>query len=72
MGGRGSAFSLVQHIADACEVRFASVVTEPDPDPADLLLLDETPRLTPEQRLRRMLGYVRLIEAGRAAVMEDR
>jgi hypothetical protein len=49
---------------------FASVVTEPDADPEDVSLLDETLRPTPEERLRRMLAYVRFIEAGRAAVME--
>jgi hypothetical protein len=46
------------------------VVTESDADPEDVSLLDQTLRLTPEERLRRMLAYVRFIEAGRAAVME--
>lgn len=34
------------------------------------MLLEEALRLTPEERLHRMLAYVRFIEAGRAAVME--
>jgi DNA-binding transcriptional regulator YiaG len=32
---------------------------------------DETLRLTPEERLRRMLAYVRFIKAGRAAVLRS-
>jgi transcriptional regulator with XRE-family HTH domain len=64
------AFSLVQRIVEACHANFASVVTEPDVDPEDVTLLEETLRLTPEERLQRMLAYVRFIEAGRAAVME--
>jgi transcriptional regulator with XRE-family HTH domain len=66
------AFSLVQRIVEACHADFASVVTEPDVDPEDMLLLDETLRLTPAERLQRMLAYVRFIEAGRAAVAEAR
>jgi transcriptional regulator with XRE-family HTH domain len=66
------AFSLVQRIVEACDADFASVVTEPDADPEDVLLLEETLRLTPAERLQRMLAYVRFIEAGRAAVMEAR
>ena len=64
------AFSLVQWVVEACHADFASVVTEPDVDPEDVLLLEETLRLTPAERLQRMLAYVRFIEAGRAAVME--
>ena len=64
------AFSLVQRIVEACHANFASVVTEPDADPEDVILLEETLRLTPGERLQRMLAYVRFIEAGRAAVME--
>jgi hypothetical protein len=63
-------FSRVQQIVEACHANFASVVTEPDADPEDVMLLDETLRLTPGERLQRMLAYVRFIEAGRAAVME--
>lgn len=64
------AFSLVQRIVEACHANFASVVTEPDADPEDVMLLEETLRLTPGERLQRMLAYVRFIEAGRAAVLE--
>lgn len=64
------AFSRVQRIVEACQANFASVVTEPDADPEDVMLLEETLRLTPGERLERMLAYVRFIEAGRAAVME--
>jgi transcriptional regulator with XRE-family HTH domain len=63
------AFSLVQRVVEACHANFASVVTEPDVDPEDVTLLEEALGLTPEERLRRMLSYVRFIEAGRAAVM---
>jgi transcriptional regulator with XRE-family HTH domain len=68
--GGDPAFSLVQRIVEVCHANFASVVTEPDVDPEDVTLLEETLRLTPEERLHRMLAYVRFIEAGRAAVME--
>jgi hypothetical protein len=63
------AFSLVQRIVEACHANFGTIVTEPDADPEDVMLLEETLRLTPEERLQRMLAYVRFIEAGRAAVM---
>jgi transcriptional regulator with XRE-family HTH domain len=63
-------FSLVQRIVESCHANFASVVTEPDVDPEDETLLEATLRLTPEERLQRMLAYVRFIEAGRAAVLE--
>jgi hypothetical protein len=68
--GGDPAFSLVQRIVEVCHANFASVVTEPDVDPEDATLLEETLRLTPAERLHRMLAYVRFIEAGRAAVME--
>jgi predicted transcriptional regulator len=63
------AFSLVQRIVETCHANFASVVAEPDVDPEDVTLLEEALRLTPEERLQRMLAYVRFIEAGRAALM---
>jgi transcriptional regulator with XRE-family HTH domain len=60
-------FSVTQRAVEACQISLCSVLTEPDPDPQDLSLLDANLLLTPEERLRRMLSYVQFIEAGRAA-----
>jgi transcriptional regulator with XRE-family HTH domain len=61
-------FSVVQRAVAACQVDLGLVATLPEPDSADVALLDHTLRLTAEQRLEQMLAYVRFIEAGRAAL----
>jgi hypothetical protein len=66
------AFAVVQQAVEACDQNLAQVVSEPEPDPHDLALLDETLRLTVDQRLQRLKHYVRFIEAGRSAMREAR
>jgi hypothetical protein len=46
------------------------VLSEPDPDPPDVSLLEESLRLSVDERLERMLAYVRFIEAGRTALRD--
>jgi transcriptional regulator with XRE-family HTH domain len=65
-------FSIIQGGVEACQISLCSVLTVSDPDPHDLSLLDANLLLTPEERLRRMVSYVRFIEAGRAAVKARR
>jgi transcriptional regulator with XRE-family HTH domain len=61
-------FSVVERVAQASGFTLELEPVQPALDPHDLSLLDETLRLTPTERLARMVRYVRFIEAGRAAV----
>jgi transcriptional regulator with XRE-family HTH domain len=61
-------FSVVDRVARATGFTLEVEPVQPALDPHDLSLLDETLRLTPAERLARMVRYVRFIEAGRAAV----
>lgn len=63
-------FSVVERVVEACQMDLARVISEPDPDPHDVSLLEESLRLSVDERLERMLAYVRFIEAGRAALRE--
>jgi transcriptional regulator with XRE-family HTH domain len=65
-------FSIVQHAVEACGQDLHRLVAEPDPDPHDLSLLDESLRLTVEDRFKRLMRYVRFIEAGRRAMQAAR
>jgi hypothetical protein len=48
------------------------VLAEPEPDPHDVSLLETTLRMTVEERVRRLVEYVRFVEAGRAALRQAR
>ena len=65
-------FSVVEQVAEAAEISLTSLITEPDPDPDDLVLIEQNLRLTPQQRLDQMVRYARFIEAGRAAMKAAR
>jgi transcriptional regulator with XRE-family HTH domain len=66
--GADPSFSLVERAVVACGADLAGVIAEPDPDPHDLSLLDTTLRMTVEERVQRLVEYVRFVQAGRAAL----
>ncbi len=61
-------FAAVVRSVEACNLRLADVLREPEADPHDLSLLETTLRLTPDERLRRLIDYVRFVRAGRQAM----
>jgi transcriptional regulator with XRE-family HTH domain len=63
-------FSLVERAVTACGADLAAVIAEPDPDPHDVSLLETTLRMTVEERVRRLVEYVRFVQAGRAALRD--
>lgn len=63
-----AAFDTVQRAAAACGVSLAAVLREPDADPHDVSLLESTLVLTATERLRRLVGHVRFVEAARDLV----
>ena len=65
-------FGVVERAVEACGLELHRVLAEPDADPHDLSLIDQTLRLTVDERLRRMMRYVRFVEAGRAAMKAAR
>lgn len=60
--------SVVDSVARACSTDLAKVLTEPEPDPHDVGLLETTLAMTVDQRLERLKAYVRFVQAGRAAL----
>jgi ribosome-binding protein aMBF1 (putative translation factor) len=65
-------FSVVQQAVEACEQSIDRVVTERDLDPHDRSLIQQSIRLTIEQRFDSLMNAVRFIEAGRKAVQAAR
>ena len=65
-------FGVVEQAVGACGLELHRVLAEPDPDPHDLAMIDDSLRLTVDQRFNRMMRYVRFIEAGRRAMQAAR
>lgn len=61
-------FAAVARAVAACDLRLADVLSEPEADPHDLSLLETTLGLTPDERLQRLIDYVRFVRAGRKAM----
>jgi transcriptional regulator with XRE-family HTH domain len=61
-------FSLVDCAVAACGAELSAVLAEPEPDPHDLSLLETTLNMTVEERVRRLVNYVRFVQAGREAL----
>jgi transcriptional regulator with XRE-family HTH domain len=61
-------FSLVDRAVRACGAELSTVLAEPEPDPHDLSLLETTLSMSVEERLRRLVNYVRFVQAGREAL----
>jgi hypothetical protein len=64
--------SVVDSAARACSTDLGVVLAEPEPDPHDVGLLETTLAMTVDQRLERLKAYVRLVQAGRAALRSPR
>jgi hypothetical protein len=64
--------SVVDSVARACSTDLAAVLSEPEPDPHDVGLLETTLAMTVDQRLERLKAYVRFVQAGRAALRSPR
>jgi transcriptional regulator with XRE-family HTH domain len=62
------AFSLVDRVVQACGTELSAVLGEPEPDPHDLSLLETTLSMSVEERLQRLVNYVRFVQAGREAL----
>jgi transcriptional regulator with XRE-family HTH domain len=59
-------FEAVDSVALACGFDLAVVLSEPDPEPHDLGLLESTLSMTPSERLQRLIDFVAFVEAARA------
>lgn len=58
-------FSAVVRAAEACSSSVGMLLSEPEPDPHDLSLLETTSRQSPSERLQRLIDTVAFIESGR-------
>ncbi|MPY89353.1 MAG: helix-turn-helix domain-containing protein [Luteitalea sp.] len=61
-------FAAVVRTVEACGLELAAVLSEPDADPHDVSLLETTLAMTVDERLQRLIDYVRFVGAGRAAM----
>ncbi len=61
-------FAAVVRAVEACDLRLADVLSEPEADPHDVSLLETTLALTPDERLKRLIDHVRFVKAGRKAM----
>ncbi len=64
--------SVVDSVARACSLELSAVLAEPEPDPHDVALLETTLALDADERLERLVAYVRFVLAGRAALRDAR
>ena len=58
-------FGAVARAARACSVSLGSLLSEPEPDPHDLSLLEAARTLSTSERLQRLIDTVAFIESGR-------
>jgi transcriptional regulator with XRE-family HTH domain len=58
-------FGAVVRAAQACSASVASLLSEQDPDPHDVSLLETAGTLSASQRLQRLIDTVAFIESGR-------
>lgn len=61
-------FSAVVRAVEGCGLTLADVLREPDADAHDISLLDTTLGMTVDERLRRLIDYVRFVRIGREAL----
>ena len=64
-GGADPAFGNVDRVVRACGLALADVLSEPDPDPHDLALLETSLSLSMSERLQRLIDFAAFVEAGR-------
>lgn len=65
-------FAVVERAVSATGHELRHVLAEADPDPHDVALIDESLRLTVDERFERLMNSIRFIEAGRAAMRAAR
>jgi transcriptional regulator with XRE-family HTH domain len=61
-------FATVVRAVEACDLKLADVLLEPELDPHDASLLETTLALTVDERLQRLIDFVRFVQAGRQAM----
>jgi transcriptional regulator with XRE-family HTH domain len=61
-------FAAVIRAVEACNLTLANVLSEPDIEPHDASLLETTLALTVDERLQRLIDFVRFVRAGRDAM----
>lgn len=61
-------FAAVARAVDACSLSLVDVLGEPEADAHDASLLETTLALTVDERLQRLIAYVRFVQAGREAM----
>ena len=61
-------FETVVRAAEACSVSLSSLLSEREPDPHDLSLLETGRRLSISERLQRLIYAVEFIEGGRRSL----
>jgi len=61
-------FAAVVRAVEACELTLLEVLSEQEVDPHDASLLETTLALTVDQRLERLIDFVRFVRAGQAAM----
>lgn len=62
------AFAAVVRTVEACDLSLAQVLREPPIDPHDASLLETTLAMSVDERLQRLIDYVRFVQAGRQAM----
>ena len=58
-------FAAVVRLVEACGLTLEQILREPEPDAHDLSLLETTLSLSVDERLQRLIDYVRFVQAGR-------
>ena len=65
-------YATVDRCVAACDLTLPAVLREPELDPDDRSLLDTCLALSVDDRAQRLMLYVRVVQAGRAAIAERR
>ncbi len=61
-------FATVERAVEACGLALVDVLRERDVDPHDASLLETTLALTVDERLQRLMDFVRFVHAGQEAM----
>jgi transcriptional regulator with XRE-family HTH domain len=61
-------FAAVGRVVEACGLTLVDVLREADVDPHDASLLETTLAMTVDERLQRLIDYVRFVRAGQHAI----
>jgi transcriptional regulator with XRE-family HTH domain len=61
-------FAAVVRAVEACGLTLVNVLQEPDVDPHDASLMETTLALTVDERMQRLIDFVRFVRAGQEAM----